>query len=84
MQEVLVKIRYIERGLSKSLKKFPLMDKVKGDLKLLSSCSSVYKNKLTKISLLLMYYLTKFHGVIDEKHDSINKSIKAFDKNHLS
>ena len=75
MQEILLKIRYFDRGLSKTFKKvkfFFLSNPVpfygqsykkKGpgtsDQLLFS-----LQNKFTKISLLVTYYLTKFDGVI--------------------
>ena len=73
MQEILLKIRYFERGLSKTLTLFFLSkpvpfngqsyQKQKGPGttdKLLFRL----RNKFTKISLIVMYYLTKFDGVI--------------------
>ena len=76
MQEILLKISYFERGLSKTLKKLPLFflsnpvpfnrqshqkQKAPG-----TSDQSPFRlrNKFTKVSLLVMYYLTKFDGVI--------------------
>ena len=76
MQEILLKVRYFERGLSKTFKKvnyffFPaqslLMDKViknKRGPELVTSPSSGYKTSSRKFSLLVIYYLTKFDGVI--------------------
>ena len=70
MQEILLKIRYTERGLSKTFLKVnfvfsfkPSYQKQKGpgtiDLSLFK-----LQNKFTKMSLLVIYYLTKFDGVI--------------------
>ena len=72
MQEIILKVRYFERELSKSLKKVNfifsfepspfLLDKIiknKRSLELVTSCSSGYK-----IPLLVICYLTKFDGVI--------------------
>ena len=76
MQKILLKIRYYERGLSKTLTKLTLVflsnpvpfngqsfqkQKVPG-----TSEQSLFRlrNKFTKISLLVIYYLTKFDGVI--------------------
>ena len=73
MQEVLLKIRYFERGLSKTLKKLFLLNPVpfngqsyqkqKGPG---TSDQSLFRlqNKFRKIPLLVMYYLTKFDDVI--------------------
>ena len=44
-----------------------LMGKIiknKRDLELVTSCSSDYEKKISKISLLVIYYLTKIDGVI--------------------
>ena len=72
MQEILLKIRYFDRGLSKSLKKAnfiffsnlvlfngPNYQKQKGPE---TSDQSIFKlgNKFRKIPLLVMHYLTKF------------------------
>ena len=76
MQEIILKARYFERGLSKSLKKvtfFLLLSPVffnrqnyqkqKGPG---TSDQWLFRlrNKFRKISLLVMYYLTKFDNVI--------------------
>ena len=76
MQEILLKIRYFERGLSKNLKKltlfFPLnpfpfngqsYQKQKGPG---TSEQLVFglRNKFRKIPLLVMNYLTKFDDVM--------------------
>ena len=77
MQEILLKIRHFERGLSKSLKKkltllflsnpVPLnvqsFQKQKGPG---TSYQSLFKlqNKFRKIPLLVIYYLTKFDGFL--------------------
>ena len=72
MQEILFKIRYFERGLSKSLKKFILFflsnsvsfngqnyQKQKGPG---ASDQSLFRlqNKFKSLPLFVMYYLTKF------------------------
>ena len=76
MQEILLKVRYFERGLSKSLKKVTSFflsnpvpfnrqnyQKQKGPR---TSDQSLFRlrNKFRKIPLLVMYYLTKFDDVI--------------------
>ena len=75
MQEIFLKIRYFERKLSKSLKKVYFIfsfestfnrqsyQKQKGPA---TSDQSVFRlqNKLRRISLLVIYYLTKFDDVI--------------------
>ena len=75
MQEILLKIRYFERWLSKSLKKLTFFflnpvpfngqnyEKQKG---LGTSDQSLFRlqGKLGKIPLLVVYYLTKFDDVI--------------------
>ena len=76
MQEILLKARNIERGLSRSLKKVTLFfllnpvsfnkqnyQKQKG---IGTSDQSLFRlrNKFNKITLLVMYYLTKFDEVI--------------------
>ena len=76
MQEIFLKIRYFERGLSKSLKKSTLFflpslvpfnaqsyQKQKGTG---TSEQSLFRllNKFRKNPLLVIYYLTKFDGVI--------------------
>ena len=76
MQEILLKARNIERGLSRSLKKVTLFfllkpvsfnkqnyQKQKG---IGTSDQSLFRlrNKFRKITLLVMYYLTKFDDVI--------------------
>ena len=76
MQENLLKIRYFEKGLSKSLKKFTLFflsnpvpfngqsyQKQKGPG---TSDQSLFRlqNKFRKIPLLVIYYLTKFDDII--------------------
>ena len=68
MQEIVLKVRYLERGLSRSLKKGNfifffriqslLMDKLiknKRDLELETSRSSDYETSSEKIPLLVMY-----------------------------
>ena len=74
MQEILLKIRYFEGGLSKSLKKvnyffFPtqslLMDRIikdKRGLELVISRSSGYE--VVQKNSFIMYYLSKFDDVI--------------------
>ena len=76
MQEILLKVRYFERGLSKSLKKVTLSflrnpvpsneqnyQKQKGPG---NSDQPLFRlrNKFRKIPLLVMYHLTKFGDVI--------------------
>ena len=76
MREILLKIRYFERGLSKSLKKLALVllwnpapfngqsyQKHEGPG---TSDQSLFRlqNKFRKIPLLVIYYLTKFDDVI--------------------
>ena len=76
MQEILLKIRYFERGLSKSLKKVNLIfslnpvpfngqsyQKQKGPG---TSDQLVFRlqNKFRKIPLLVIYYLNKFDDAI--------------------
>ena len=76
MQEILLRVRYFERGLETALKKVTLVfllnpvpfnrqnyQKQKGPG---TSDQSLFKlrNKFRKISLLVMYYLTKFDDVI--------------------
>ena len=76
MQEILLKIKYFERGLSKPLKKLTLFflsnpvlfngqsyQKQKGPG---TNDQLLFRlqNKFTKISLLVLYYLTKFDGAI--------------------
>ena len=75
MQEILFKIRYFERELSKSLKKVnliffsnlvPPMGKIiknKSGLELVTSRSSGYKTS-SKIFLYLLYYRNKFDDVM--------------------
>ena len=70
MQEILLKIRYFERGLSKTL--FFLSNPVpfnrQSHQKQGPGTSDQWpfrlRNQFTKVSLLVMYYLTKFDGVI--------------------
>ena len=65
MQEIILKIQYFERGLSKSFKKSTLffLSNPKGartsDQSLLR-----LRNKFREIPLLVTYYLTKFDDVI--------------------
>ena len=76
MQEIILRIRYFERGLSKSLKKVTSFflsnpvpfnrqnyQKQKGPG---TNDQSLFRlrNKFRKIPLLVMYYLTKFDDVI--------------------
>ena len=76
MQEIILKVRYFERGLSKSLKKVTSFflsnpvpfnrqnyQKQKGPG---TSDQSLFRlqNKFRKIPLLVMYYLTNFDDVI--------------------
>ena len=76
MQEIILKVRYFERGLSKSLKKVTLFfllnpvpfngqncKKQKGSG---TSGQSFFRlqTKFRKITLLVVYYLTKFGDLI--------------------
>ena len=76
MQEIILKVRYFERGLSKSPKKGNFLflsnpvpfntqnyQKQKGPS---TSDQSLFRlqNKFRKIPLLVMYYLTKFDDAI--------------------
>ena len=56
MQEIILKGRYFERGLSKSLKKKEPRTSDQSFFRL--------QNKFTKIPLLVVYYLTKFDDAI--------------------
>ena len=76
MQEIIVKIRYFERGLSKTFKKLTLIfllnpvpfneQSYKKQMGPGTSDQSLFRlqNGFTKISLLVIYHLTKFDGVI--------------------
>ena len=76
MQEIVLKVRYFERGLSKCLKKgnfFFLSNPVPFNRQIYqkqkapgTSKQSLLglRNKFRKIPLLVMYYLTKFNHVI--------------------
>ena len=76
MQEIILKVRYFERGLSKSLKNttfFFLLNLVPFNRQIYqkqkglgTSDQSLFglQNKFRKILLLFMYYLTKFDDVI--------------------
>ena len=76
MQEIILKVRYFERGLSKSLKKvtsFFLSNPVPFNRQNYqkqkrpgTSDQLLFRlrNKFRKISLLVMHYLTKFDDVI--------------------
>ena len=64
MQEILLKIRYFEGGLSKNLKKlisFFLEQKGSGTR---DQSLSRLQNKFRKIPLLVIYYLTKFDYIM--------------------
>ena len=76
MQEIILKIRYFERGLSKSLKKLTIFflpnpfpfngqsyQKQKGSR---TSNQSLFRlqSKFRKIPLLVLHYLTKFDDII--------------------
>ena len=75
MQEILLKIRYFERGLSKSLKKVnfiflsnPVPFNGQSYLKQKGSGTSDQslfrlQSKFRKIHLLVIYYLTKFDDI---------------------
>ena len=76
MQEILLKMRYFERGLSKSLKKVnfiflsnPVPFNGQDFLKQKRSGTSDQslfrlQNKFRKIPLLVIYYLSKFDDII--------------------
>ena len=70
MQEFLLRVRYFERVLSKVFRKVNqplLMDKViKNQKELETSDQSLFRfqNKFKKNLLLVIYYQTKFDGVI--------------------
>ena len=75
MQEILLKIRYFDRGLSKSLKKVlfslsnPVLFNGSNNQKQKGSGTSDqslfrFGNKFKKIPLLVMYYLAKFYDEI--------------------
>ena len=75
MQEILLKIGYLERGLLKTLKKvyfFFRTQSLSMDLNIQkqkgpgTSAQSLFRlrKKFTKISLQVIYYLTKFDAVI--------------------
>ena len=75
MQEIIIKIKYFERGLSRCLNKvelFFVLNSVpfngqgyqKRGLELMTSCSSEYKTSLEKFPLLVIYYWTKFDDII--------------------
>ena len=76
MQEILLKIRYFERGLSKTLKaNFVFLpnpvpfnvESYQKQNRLLTSDQSLFKlrTKFRKIALLVIYYLTKLDNVIE-------------------
>ena len=76
MQEIFLKVRYFERGLSKSLKKITSFFLLNPVLFNGQNCKNqkehgtgdqsffMLQNRFSKISLLLVYYLTKFDYVI--------------------
>ena len=76
MQEIILKVKYFERGLSKSLKKvisFFLSNPVSFNRQNYqkqkgpgTSDQSLFRlqNKFRKIPLLVIYYLTKFDDII--------------------
>ena len=76
MQEIILKVRYFERALSKILKKdkfFFLSSSVPFNMQNYqkqkgtgTSDQSLFRlqDKIRKISLLVMYYLTKFDDVV--------------------
>ena len=77
MLEIIFKIRYFERGLSKSVKKvnfifsfkpryfyWEKLSKTKGGLELVTCCSSGCETSSKIISLFVIYYLTKFDEVM--------------------
>ena len=66
MQEIILKIRYFERRLSKIFKKltlFFLSNLVPSDGQNYQKQNRL-RNKSRKIPLLVMYYLTKFDDVV--------------------
>ena len=76
MEEIILKVRYFERGLSKSHKKVTFFfvsnpvpfarQNYRKQKKPGTSDQSLFRlrNKFRKIPLLVMYYLTKFDDVI--------------------
>ena len=76
MQAIILKIRYFERGLSKSLKKVNFISSIEPSpfyeqsyLKQNGSSTSdqsllMFQNKFKKIPLLVIYYLTNFDDII--------------------
>ena len=70
MQEIILKVRYFERGLSKSLKKatfFFLLNPVPFNRQIYQKQKRPGTSDqwlFRKIPLLVMYYLTKFDDVI--------------------
>ena len=77
MHEIILRVRYFERGLSKSLKKGSFIFSIKNPVPSnkqnyqkqkwpRTSDQSLFRlqNKSRKIPLLVMYYLTKFDGII--------------------
>ena len=76
MQEIILKIRYFERGLSKALKKvtsFFLSNSVSFNRQSYQKQNEPgtsgqwlfrLQNKFRRITLLVMYYLTKFDDII--------------------
>ena len=76
MQEIIFKVRHFERGLSKSFKNvtsFVLLNPVPFNIQNYQKQKEPgtsdqwlfrFQNKLRKIPLLVMYYLTKFNDVI--------------------
>ena len=71
MQEILLKIRHFDRGLSKSLKKVNFIFSFKpshfnAQKGLGTSDQSLFRlqNKFRKIPLLVTYYLTKFDDIV--------------------
>ena len=70
MQEILLKIRYTERGLSKTFLKVNFVFSFKSSYQKQKGPGTIdlslfkLQNKFTKMSLLVIYYLTKFDGVI--------------------
>ena len=76
MQEIILKVRYFEKGLSKSLQKVTLLflsnpvpfnrQDYQKQKETGTSDQSLFRlqNKFRKIPLLVMHYLTKFDDVI--------------------
>ena len=66
MHEIILKVRYFERGLSKSLKKGNFEFSAKKQKEPGTSDQPLFRlqNNFRKIPLLVMHYLTNFDDVI--------------------